>query len=164
METYSVRVTKDYLVFCSAHFISFDRDHCEPLHGHNYRLLAEITGNLDESHLVIDFIVLKDILRGITNELDHHVLLAEKSPILKVNKIGEEIRVSFKDKKQWIFPSEDCVLLPIENTTAELIATWIANRLQDELKKRNYGTFSKIAIEVEEAVGQLAIYELHPNS
>ena len=157
-------MTKDYLVFCSAHFISFDSDNCERLHGHNYRLLAEITGNLDESHLVIDFIALKDILRGITDELDHQVLLAEKSPILKVNKSGEEIRVSFKDKKQWIFPSEDCVLLPIENTTAELIATWIANRLQDELKKRNYGTFSKIVIEVEESIGQLAIYELHPNS
>jgi 6-pyruvoyltetrahydropterin/6-carboxytetrahydropterin synthase len=37
-ERYTVRVSKDYLVFCAGHFITYDGDHCERLHGHNYRV------------------------------------------------------------------------------------------------------------------------------
>ncbi len=36
-ERYKVHVSKDYLVFCSGHFISFEGSKCERLHGHNYR-------------------------------------------------------------------------------------------------------------------------------
>ena len=36
-EHYKVRVTKDHLVFCAGHFISYEGDKCERLHGHNYR-------------------------------------------------------------------------------------------------------------------------------
>ena len=57
-ETYRVTVTKDYLVFSAAHFITFAGSICERLHGHNYRVEAEIHGPLDENHYVIDFIAL----------------------------------------------------------------------------------------------------------
>ena len=59
-ETYCVRMAKDYLVFSAAHFITYDGDVCERLHGHNYRVTAEIHGQLDENQYVIDFIVLRD--------------------------------------------------------------------------------------------------------
>jgi len=58
-ERFKVRVTKDHLVFCSGHFISFEGDKCERLHGHNYRATVEIEGDLDENHYVFDFIALK---------------------------------------------------------------------------------------------------------
>ncbi len=61
-ETYQVHVTKDYLVFSAAHFITYGGDNCERLHGHNYRVQAEAEGPLDENHYVIDFIVLRDAL------------------------------------------------------------------------------------------------------
>ena len=38
MSTFRVSVSKDYLVFASAHFITFRGHQCETLHGHNYRL------------------------------------------------------------------------------------------------------------------------------
>ena len=41
---FRVRVTKDYLVFSSGHFITFNGDHCERIHGHNYRLAVEVEG------------------------------------------------------------------------------------------------------------------------
>jgi 6-pyruvoyl-tetrahydropterin synthase len=43
-ERYHVRVTKDHLVFCSGHFISYEGDKCERLHGHNYRATVELEG------------------------------------------------------------------------------------------------------------------------
>ena len=48
---------------------------CERLHGHNYRVWAEVEGPLDENQYVIDFIALRDALKTITDELDHHMLL-----------------------------------------------------------------------------------------
>src|SRR5215212_1007494 len=61
-EYYSVRLDKEYLVFSAAHFITFNGNTCERLHGHNYRVRAEIHGPLDVNHYVIDFIALRDSL------------------------------------------------------------------------------------------------------
>jgi hypothetical protein len=49
-ERYHVRVAKDTLVFSAAHFITFAGNVCERLHGHNYRVAAEVAGPLDENH------------------------------------------------------------------------------------------------------------------
>jgi 6-pyruvoyltetrahydropterin/6-carboxytetrahydropterin synthase len=159
VERYSVRVTKDYLVFCSAHFITYENSKCERVHGHNYRLAAELAGPLDEDSLVIDFIALKRILRKLTDELDHRVLLPRRSPVLRVEEGEEEVIVRYGDKKRWVFPREDAIILPIANTTAELLATWIADRLEEELRAGGYGRFERMVIEVEESHGQSAFYE-----
>src|SRR5262245_4873476 len=119
METYVVRVSKDYLVFCSAHFITYNGDTCERLHGHNYRATAEVEGPLDDTHYVFDFIALKDLMRRITDELDHRVLLPTTSNRIRVQASEERVVARFEDR-EWQFPREDCVLLPIPNTTAEL--------------------------------------------
>ena len=73
---YRVTVTKDYLVFASAHFITFAGHRCEPLHGHNYRVAVALEGALDEeSWYVVDFSELKRIMRQLCDEIDHKVLL-----------------------------------------------------------------------------------------
>src|SRR5216683_271131 len=74
-ERYKIRVTKDHLVFCSGHFISYEGDQCERLHGHNYRTAVEVEGDLDENSYVFDFIALKHRTKAITDELDHRMLL-----------------------------------------------------------------------------------------
>lgn len=160
---YTVRVTKDYLTFCSAHFVCF-HGQCERLHGHNYRVAAEIEGPLDDDFLVFDFIVLKGILREIVNALDHRMLVPSKSPTLRVSEEGASIRIAYRDKT-WVVPREDCVLLPIESTTAELLARWICGRLEEELRLRAGRSAVPAAapevlrVEVEESQGQSAVYE-----
>jgi len=79
-ERFKVRVTKDHLVFCSGHFISYEGDRCERLHGHNYRTAVEVEGGLDENQYVFDFIALKHRTRAITDELDHRMMLATRNP------------------------------------------------------------------------------------
>src|SRR5437868_4670422 len=83
-ETYHVRVEKDYLVFSAAHFITFDGSVCERLHGHNYRVAAEVEGPLDENHYVIDFLALRDAVRSIVADLDHFMLLPTGHPTIQV--------------------------------------------------------------------------------
>jgi 6-pyruvoyltetrahydropterin/6-carboxytetrahydropterin synthase len=159
VENYSVRVTKDYLVFCSAHFISYQGGKCERLHGHNYRIAAEVAGPLDDNFMVLDFLELKRLLREIAEELDHRVMLPRHNPVLRLEESAGEVAVLFQDHKRWIFPREDCVILPIANTTAELIAAWIAGRLRAELGRRGFASPARIRVEVEEAPGQSARYE-----
>jgi 6-pyruvoyltetrahydropterin/6-carboxytetrahydropterin synthase len=157
-ESHTVRVTKDYLVFCSGHFITYRGGECERLHGHNYRVAVEVDAALDENHYVFDFIALKNLMRDLTDELDHYMLVPTKSKLIAVEESGKAVRLRFRDK-EWVFPREDCVLLAIENTTAELLATYLAGKLRDELRARHRFTPEAIRMEVEESFGQVARYE-----
>src|SRR5215208_163622 len=137
-ERYKVRVSKDYLVFCSGHFISYEGDKCERLHGHNYRASVVVEGPLDENFYVFDFIALKHRTKAITEELDHRMMLPTKNRVILLEQSPTSVRVRYKDR-EWLFPLDDCVLLPIENTTAELLARYIGERLLDVLHQQyNY--------------------------
>src|SRR3974377_1406471 len=94
---YYVRVSKDYLVFCAGHFISYEGDKCERLHGHNYRATVEIEGDLDDNHYVFDFIALKHRTKAITDELDHRMLLATRTPLITVEEGPRSVRVLHLD-------------------------------------------------------------------
>ncbi len=157
-----MRVTKDHLVFCSGHFISYEGDKCERLHGHNYRTTVEIEGPLDANHYVFDFIALKRHTRAITDELDHRMLLATRNPLIVVEERAPAVHVRYRDRA-WVFPRDDCVLLPIENTTAELLARYIARRLADELLRQYDYRPEVLRVEVEESIGQSAVCELLPS-
>src|SRR2546421_5712255 len=102
-ETFRVRVTKDYLVFCSGHFISYEGDKCERLHGHNYRTAVEIEGPLDANRYVFDFIALKQRTRDITDELDHRMMLATRNPFIQVEESAISVRVRYRER-EWLFP------------------------------------------------------------
>ena len=158
-ETYLVRVTKDHLVFSAAHFITFNGNICERLHGHNWRTAVELSGPLDENRYVFDFIALRDAMQKIVNELDHHVLLPTQHQRIRVQADEREVTVTF-EARRWIFPREDCVLLPVANTTAEEIAAWIALRLRDVVAAHPKSSIAMIQVEVEENFGQWAICEL----
>jgi 6-pyruvoyltetrahydropterin/6-carboxytetrahydropterin synthase len=50
-------------------------------------------------------------------------------------------------------------LLPIANTTAELLADYIAGRLRERLTERGYALPRVLRVEVEESFGQSAEVE-----
>ena len=158
-ERYRVRVTKDHLVFSAAHFITYAGGICERLHGHNWRTAVELTGPLDENQYVFDFIALRDALQKIADGLDHRVLLPTKHDRITVTESDAEVEARFEDRR-WVFPREDCILLPIENTTAERIAQWIGCQLREDLRRRENVLIESIRIEVEENFGQWAVCEL----
>ncbi len=162
-EIYTVRVTKDYLVFSAGHFITFNGGQCERLHGHNYRVAVELDGLLDANGYVFDFIALRDATRAITDELDHRVLLPTESQLIRVDWHGNFVRARFEDR-EWQFPRGDCLLLPIANTTAELLARWIGQRLLEQLGVKHQFTPSALRIEVEECFGQSGIWHWRKES
>jgi len=152
-ESWKVRVTKDHLVFSAAHFITFNGNICERPHGHNWRVAAEVEGRLDENYYVFDFIALRDGLQKIVDELDHRVLLPTKHHSINVNTSKQEVEATFEERR-WVFPEEDCILLPVENTTAELIARWMAYRFLDQLTAEQKAGMQTLTLQVEENFGQ----------
>ena len=156
MPEYRVAVEKDYLVFAAGHFITYGGQ-CESLHGHNYRARVELEGELDENHYVFDFGRLKKIMRRLCDELDHRVLLPLENPDIDLREEGEGIAVTYRQKR-YVFPRQDVVLLPVPNTTAEMIARHLARRLRAELAPLSAGNLTALQVEVEESFGQSAYY------
>ncbi|MHB0958942.1 MAG: 6-pyruvoyl trahydropterin synthase family protein [Pirellulaceae bacterium] len=158
-QTYAVRLEKECHVFSAAHFITFNGNICEPLHGHNYRVWAEVTGPLDENQYVIDFIALRDALKSITDTLDHHMLLPTSHPHILLQVSEREVEVTFADRR-WVFPRSECALLPVANTTAELLARHIGQQLLDELQRRLGVRPHMVRVGVDENHDQWGICEL----
>jgi len=158
-EQYWVELTKDQLVFSAAHFITFGGNTCERLHGHNFRVRVEIGGPLDENRYVFDFIALIDMLKSIIDRLDHHMLLPTDHPHIHVVEKDENIEVTFEDRR-WSFPRGDCVLMPLANTTVELIARYIGGLLLIAMDEKGLVRPERLRVGVEENFGQWAYCEL----
>ena len=153
---FKVTVTKEDLVFASAHFITFAGHRCETLHGHNYRARAVVEGGLEPgTWFVLDFAALKKLMKRLTDELDHRVLLPRDNPKLTITADSETVRVAFDGRPRYVFPARDCVILPIPNTTVEMLSQYLAGRVRKELAAVN---LTAIEIEVEENFGQSASY------
>lgn len=156
---FKVSVAKDNLVFASAHFITFPGHRCEALHGHNYRTRVVVEGGLDaEAHYVLDFSELKRLMKRLTDEIDHKVLLPLQNPKLEVREQGDFVSVAVGGAPRYVFPKTDCALLPIPNTTVEMLAQYLAGRACRELAAGGAAQLRAIEVEVEENFGQSATY------
>ena len=154
---FRVSVSKDYLVFASAHFITFAGHRCEGLHGHNYRVSVTIEGGLNkDAWFVFDFVELKRIMRGLCDEIDHLVLLPTRSDRIQVREEGDNVHVAVDNRPRYVFPRRDCALLPIPNTTVEMLAEMLIDRLRVTLDKSGAAGLTAIEMEVEENFGQSA--------
>lgn len=157
--TYRVDVSKEQFVFSAAHFITFAGDICERIHGHNYGVRVAVEGPLDENRYVVDFIALRDAVLAETQRLDHHVILPRDHAEILVSSDETETTARFRERR-WVFPNEDCVILPVINTTAEEIARVIAERVMAATADRFGDALSSIEVGVDENNGQWGVCRL----
>jgi 6-pyruvoyltetrahydropterin/6-carboxytetrahydropterin synthase len=156
--SFSIEVAKDYFNFASAHFLIFANGKREPLHGHNYQVSVAIEGELDRAGVVLDFITFKPLVKRICDSLDHRTLIQTESPIIKVRARGQEVEVRY-GRQKIILPKEDVILLPLKNTSTELLAEHIAGRIRNQVRRKFPRTAIRfIEVGVEEARGQRGIY------
>ena len=161
---YEVRLRKAVHVFCAGHFITLTDDLCEPVHGHNWTVGVDVEGRPDPHGMVVDFIALRDAVTAILASLDHKMLLPTANPWLTVATApgplgGNEVTVTFKKRRRWVFPAVECVLLPAANTTAEWIARWIGTELDAALDASGHALTAALRVSVDECLGQSAIWE-----
>jgi 6-pyruvoyltetrahydropterin/6-carboxytetrahydropterin synthase len=144
------------LRFAAAHMATLG-DELEPLHGHNYEVRCRVDGELTDDRWVIDFSVLKRLAREACEALDHRFLLQERSPHLQVTREGEEWVIAHGERR-YRFPTSDVRALPIENTTAELLAEWIWRRVASVLDSGGHANLVRLSVDVEEMPGQAGGY------
>jgi len=151
-----VKVEGGNLKFSSAHFITFGGK-CERLHGHNYGVLVEIEGALNDDKLVFDFTIIKRLAREVCQRLNHRFLLPLHNPHLELMASADSWEVRFQEKR-YIFPRSDVVELPIDNSTSERLAEYICGELRHALSGYDTSHLFTIMVGVEEAPTQMAYY------
>ena len=155
---FSVSVAKDYLLFAAAHFITMKGHQCESLHGHNYRVGLTVEGSIEPEPLwVVDFSLLKEIARPLVKAMDHKVILPRASAKLEVTEEEDRVRVTVFGEPRYVFPRRDCAILPIENSTAEMLARHLADQVRAALEERGVRHLTALEVEVEESPGQVAV-------
>ena len=61
--------------FSSGHYLRNYQGKCENPHGHNYKVFVTLVGSeLDEAGLLLDFKLLKRVMRPVVDRLDHHMI------------------------------------------------------------------------------------------
>ncbi len=159
MERFSVRITGDDLSFSAAHFLASSAEVCEPLHGHDYQVAVEIGGLLGAEHYVVDFVALRRALRQLLEQWNHRVLLPDGSGAVRVaSHVPGEIEVRL-GRRRWVFPEQDCCILPVPSTTAELLARTLGRRLLERLLPSRRTGVATVRVELKESPGCRAIWQ-----
>lgn len=156
MPRYRMVLAKEDFKFSAAHFTLFGDGRAELLHGHNYRVRVELAGGgLDGEGLLVDIESFKRALRSLCARLDSRTLIPADSPRLRWSRVGESLEVAF-GPRSYRFPAEDALLLPIANTSIELLARMFWHDLAPHLAGSRVDT---LAVAVEETAGQQCWYE-----
>jgi len=158
------------LRFSSAHIIP-SHDSCGCIHGHSYFVDVEIEGERSgKFEFVADFKDVKDSVRKICEKLDHKVLIPINNKNMEFEGLNHGKNLSlddFKDlenldftiqNKNYRFPIEDCVLLPLKHTSAEELSQYFADKVYENIQNKGYD-ISSISLIVNEGIGQGALYK-----
>ncbi len=129
--------------FDSAHFLKGYQGKCHNLHGHRWRVVAEIRGEtLSEEpqtrEMLVDFGELKGLLKTICDELDHSLIYEEGS---------------LRPETVAALTAEDFRLIPVPfRPTAERFARYFYERIRSE-------GYPVHRVEVYETPNNCAMYE-----
>ncbi len=154
MTTTTLQLAKQNFKFSSAHFLIFDDQHAEKLHGHNYQVRVEIgipsPEAIKDSGFFVDFNVFKKYIKSRLDQWDELVLLPERHPEMKFQPRGKGLEVTFRDRF-YVFPVNEVALLPVNNTSVEQLSRLLAEDFVGEF--RSYKV-SFVSVYVEETPGQ----------
>jgi 6-pyruvoyltetrahydropterin/6-carboxytetrahydropterin synthase len=112
--------------FSSGHYLRNYRGKCENPHGHNYKVRVTLCGTeLDAAGLLLDFKLLKQVMRPVIDRIDHQ-MLNELAPFTELNPSAENIARFFFDETNEQLAQmtsgrvrvKDCTIWETDTTTA----------------------------------------------
>lgn len=158
MYSTTLHLAKQNFKFSSAHFLIFDENSAEMLHGHNYQVKVDIScapeAAVGGKGYFIDFNDLKKIIKSQCDLWDEHVLLPENHPDMKyqISQSGKNYDIQFRDRF-YSFPVIETIWLPVINTSVENLSLLFAKTIYKKMKDLGV---QKIRVSVEETRGQSA--------
>ena len=159
MESWGIDIAKQYHKFSAAHFLIFPDGTAERLHGHNYRVYVDVGADLGEHGLVIDFTMIKPVIAELVDRLDEHWLVPGAHPVLRYEHRADGVTEVRYGDRYYAAPTQDVVVLPINNTSSENLATYLGRELREVLGERFPGVkLRSLRVAVEETAGQRGVY------
>ena len=156
----SVRIGKFSCHFSASHLI-LTADIVEGIHGHNYYVELEVFGKIGKDDLIYDFIYLEKVLKKITSEWDHFLLLPKHNEVIIYEEKGDNLEIKYHDRFYSI-PLTEVKLLNCKNTSAEIFAKLIAKKFSSELNdNKTKDVISAITVIIWETPHYSASYNLY---
>ena len=112
--------------FSSGHYLRNDKGKCENPHGHNYKVRVTLAGaELDSTGLLLDFKLLKQVLKPVIERIDHQ-MLNDIEPFITLNPSAENLARYFYEQTNLQLESmtqgrvgvKDCTIWETDTTTA----------------------------------------------
>ena len=113
--------------FSSGHYLRNYKGKCENPHGHNYKVRVTLAGaTLDEAGLLLDFKLLKHVMRPVIDRIDHQ-MLNDLEPFTVLNPSAENLAKYFYDESNTRMQSvtsgrvrvKDVTVFETDTTTAK---------------------------------------------
>lgn len=150
-----IDISKEYLNFSAGHFTIFSATERENLHGHNFQVRCCVTARVGENGMAFDYVLLKRVLKDLCDALDERMLLPERSPYLRLERVEGMVWALFGSERI-PFLERDCLVLPIRNVTVEELSALLLGRLRDRPEVQGRG-ISAIELGVSSGSGQWAV-------
>ena len=153
--TFTVLLAKQDFKFSCAHFLVFDAERAELLHGHNYQVSVELTGrSLDDEGLMVDLEHIKSRIRRACVRLDSRTLVPGRSRQLDVERRDGGVAVRFR-QRGYRFPADDVLVLDEINISIEVLARMLWRELAEGLAQP---LVEELAVSVSQTAGQECWY------
>jgi 6-pyruvoyltetrahydropterin/6-carboxytetrahydropterin synthase len=115
-------------------------------------------GELDRAGVVLNFITFKPLIKEVCDALDHRTLVQTESPAIHIKRKAKEVEIVYRQQKL-ILPRTDVILLPLANTSTELLAEYIAKEIRLKVRQQfRSANIRYMEVAVEEARGQRGIF------
>jgi 6-pyruvoyltetrahydropterin/6-carboxytetrahydropterin synthase len=154
MSRTTLHLSKQNFKFSAAHFLIFDAQRAERLHGHNYQVRVDIEFSKELSSVehgyFVDFNIFKSHILQSLQAWDEMVLMPKLHQEMKFQEEGPSLKVWFRDR-HYVFPKNEVILLPVNNTSTEQFSKLLAESFMKEFKKYDV---SEVQVYVEETAGQ----------
>lgn len=128
-----ITIARDQYKFSCAHMTVFPDGSKERLHGHNYTVAVALELSDTSFAKIIPFSEIRGALAALCSAWKERVLLAAHNPHYQLVR-HDETEIEFKlCGKRYVLPSEDALVLPIDNIAVEPLAGHCAELLKEKL-------------------------------
>ncbi len=138
------------LRFSACHLIPH-HPKCGRLHGHTYAVNVRVHGKRT-GEFIIDFELLKEMVAQICSRLDHHIIVAENDPRIRITKNEDSVVIDIGEKRYQL-PIEDIAFIPIDSTSAESLCMYVAGELARMIETSDLDV-SRLDVRIDEGIGQ----------
>lgn len=167
----TLRIAKQAHKFAAGHFTLFPDGTRERLHGHDHSVTCEFTGVMGADGLVVDYKVLKGLIKQLCDKFDERLLVPAASPAVTISDYQPAptapgappsvpmVSITSCGTTMHV-PKDEVLPLPIANVSVEGLACVFLDELRAKLAALHPAVASamrKIVVSVETGPGQAAL-------